>query len=332
MQQVLVGTKKRRHLTQELLTRFQSKADFVQYFRHQLQLYVPPEKMLNRDFMKQLLAEDKKLLELRAVLHVNMPRYDELSVKKFWPLMQPDAVFMLYMPDPTPEGRLPEREYFWNVLNTLQEAYVTRLIEHANQQRMTVQEDGDGADAIVISDEWWEKLTALPFVSRKYHNLFTIPAMLRCAENKGKTLHLLKKASKPVPQSRKRVKRDIFASPLDFRRLHPDFAEEQKDEEPEMQVDAQFTPTGNAEDGPTQIGNAEEDGPNLGYVPAGGGPNQIGNAEDGPVLPDNLQASMHPDGGGANEMNFRPITPRRTEAEIARRAARRAKSKERPQQ
>jgi len=26
---------------------------------------------------------------------------------------------MLYMPDPTPDGRLPEREYFWNVLNTL---------------------------------------------------------------------------------------------------------------------------------------------------------------------------------------------------------------------
>jgi len=25
---------------------------------------------------------------------------------------------MLYMPDPTPDGRLPEREYFWNVLNT----------------------------------------------------------------------------------------------------------------------------------------------------------------------------------------------------------------------
>ena len=62
--QVLVGTKKRRHMTQELLTRFQSKADFVQYFRHQLQLYVPPEKMLNRDFIKQLLTEEKKLLEL----------------------------------------------------------------------------------------------------------------------------------------------------------------------------------------------------------------------------------------------------------------------------
>ena len=104
----------------------------MSYFRHQLQLYVPPEKMLNRDFMKQLLAEDKKLLELRAVRHVNVPRYDELSVKKFWPLMQKDAAFMQYMPDPAADGRLPEREYFWNVLNTLQTAYVQRLIEHAN--------------------------------------------------------------------------------------------------------------------------------------------------------------------------------------------------------
>ena len=64
---------------------------------------------------------------------------------------------------------------------------------------MTVQEDNE-ADAIEISDEWWEKLTAMPFVS----------------QNKGKTLHLLKKQAKAVPQNRKRVKRDIFASPLEF--------------------------------------------------------------------------------------------------------------------
>ena len=200
-------------MAQELLARFRSKEDFISYMSNQLQLYVPPEKMLNRDFMKQLLVEDKKLLELCKVIHVTVPRFDELSVKKFWPLMQKDAAFMVYMPDPTADGRLPERQYFWNVLNTLQTEYVQRLIEHANAQRMTVQEDADGADAIEVSEEWWRKLNALPFVS----------------QNKGKTLHLLKKQSKPVPQSRKRVKRDIFASPLDFQRRHPDF-EEQKDE------------------------------------------------------------------------------------------------------
>ena len=164
--------------------------------------------MLNRDFIKQLLREDKKLLELRQVIQVSVPRYDELSVKKFWPLMHQDPAFMQYMPDPTPDGRLPEREYFWNVLNTLHTDYVQRLVEHANAQRMTVQQDGDGADAIEISEEWWNKLNAMPFVS----------------QHKGKTLHLLKKQSKAVPQNRKRVKRDIFASPLDFHRLHVDFA------------------------------------------------------------------------------------------------------------
>ena len=37
---------------------------------------------------------------------------------------------------------------------------------------MTVQEDGDGGDAIEISDEWWDKLTAMPFISRKYNKCF----------------------------------------------------------------------------------------------------------------------------------------------------------------
>ncbi len=32
---------------------------------------------------------------------------------------------------------------------------------------MTVQEAEDGGDAIEISEEWWNKLTAMPFVSRK---------------------------------------------------------------------------------------------------------------------------------------------------------------------
>jgi len=301
-------------MPQELLAKFQSKTDFMAYMTHQLQLYVPSEKMLNRDFMKQLLAEGKKLLELRQVIQVSVPRYDELSVKKFWPLMQKDKAFMLYLPDATPDGRLPEREYFWNVLNTLQPEYVKRLIDHANAQRMTVQQDGDGANAIEISEEWWRKLNALPFVS----------------QHKGKTLHLLKKQSKAVPQNRKRVQRDIFASPLDFHRLHPDFAggrEEQKDEEQEMQVEMHS---------------------NLGYVPAGGGPNIIGNAEDGPVLPELQQLALYQGASqqdnslvsaaqpgtlhsaGVDASDFKPITPKRTEAQVARMAIRRTKSKERP--
>jgi len=42
------------------------------------------------------------------------------------------------------------------------------LIEHAIKQRNSAEGKENGAETIVISDEWWNKLHALPFVSRKY--------------------------------------------------------------------------------------------------------------------------------------------------------------------
>ena len=51
------GTKKRRVMTQELMGKFRSKADFMKYFSELLQLYVPPEKMVNKDFIKMVLSE-----------------------------------------------------------------------------------------------------------------------------------------------------------------------------------------------------------------------------------------------------------------------------------
>jgi len=33
---------------------------------------------------------------------------------------------------------------------------------------MTAQQEGEGKDTIEISEEWWNKLNAMPFVSRKF--------------------------------------------------------------------------------------------------------------------------------------------------------------------
>ena len=123
-QGALHGTKKRRVMTSELVGRFRSKADFVKYFGESLQLYLPPDKMCNKDFFKLVLTDKKALLPLKEVKFVTVPRYDELSVKKFWPMLQSDETFMRYMPELTAEGRLPDREYFWNIANTVQNAYV----------------------------------------------------------------------------------------------------------------------------------------------------------------------------------------------------------------
>ena len=55
MSEPLKGTKKRRVMTSELVGKFRSKADFIKYFKENLQLYVPPEVYINKDFLKQVL-------------------------------------------------------------------------------------------------------------------------------------------------------------------------------------------------------------------------------------------------------------------------------------
>ncbi len=55
--------------------------------------------MINKDFLKAVLAEKKDLLTLSAVKFKHVPLFDELSVVKLWPLMKADKEFMHYMPD-----------------------------------------------------------------------------------------------------------------------------------------------------------------------------------------------------------------------------------------
>ena len=59
--------------------------------------------MINKDFLKQVFRDEKKLLPLNDVKYVNMPHYEELSVKKFWLILRVDTKFMMYMSDPINE-------------------------------------------------------------------------------------------------------------------------------------------------------------------------------------------------------------------------------------
>ena len=135
----LAGTKKRRVMPSELVGKFRSKADFIKFFKEGCQLYVPPEKYINKDFLKQVMGDKKDLLAMARVRTINVPLYDELSVKKFYPMFQGDEEVMRYLPDPTPDMRLPDRTYFFNILNTIKPEYMRSVVEHANNLRMSGQ-------------------------------------------------------------------------------------------------------------------------------------------------------------------------------------------------
>lgn len=50
--------------------------------------------MLTKDFLKQILAEEKMLCEIKEISMIKVPFYDELSVKNLWPKLQLAKDFM----------------------------------------------------------------------------------------------------------------------------------------------------------------------------------------------------------------------------------------------
>ena len=161
-----------------------------------------PTEQVTKDFLKQVVNEDKELLHTTEVKWVNVPQYDELSVKSLWPEVSKQKEVMRYMPDKQRKGQQISRAYFFNVLNTVMPAYVDKLLRHANNKRMDAGIADPKRDFIELSDAWYKKLMAFPFISRKF---FALLLPFR-AESKGCTVHLLKSRSKPSSSTRKRRK------------------------------------------------------------------------------------------------------------------------------
>ena len=91
--------------------------------------------MVNKDFIKDVLCGQKKLLKMDQLKPVHVPHYDELSIKRLYDdvLKMPDV--SSFFPDSYARGRACDRKYFFDVWNTLYQDQVNNLITHANQLR-----------------------------------------------------------------------------------------------------------------------------------------------------------------------------------------------------
>lgn len=76
-----------------------------------------PKSQVNKDYLKELFLEQKSLLKLSDVRSIKVPKFDELSVKNLFDRFKEDETIMKYMPNKTADGKLPDRTYFFNVLN-----------------------------------------------------------------------------------------------------------------------------------------------------------------------------------------------------------------------
>jgi len=84
-----------------------------------------------QDFAKEVFAGKKQLLKLPDVRQIQVPKYDELSVKNLYGKLIELPGMAKYFPSSYPKGRQIDREYMFDVANTLHRDVVKELIEHA---------------------------------------------------------------------------------------------------------------------------------------------------------------------------------------------------------
>ena len=165
---------------EELLSRFRSKEDLYRYMVHQgkcrrsshpssiVNVFLPSMQGTKLSFLRDILADKKMHLKQNEVIRMEIPAYQELSVKNLYADAMKDEVLQMYLPNQEQmSGRLPEKDFFYGVLCTLRKQYMSDIIDAANQKRFKVDQGDESKAGILISDSWMQELTKHPYYSSK---------------------------------------------------------------------------------------------------------------------------------------------------------------------
>jgi hypothetical protein len=63
---------------------------------------LPGEKQVDKDFLKAVFINEKKLFKKKEIDFIHVPQWDELAVNKLWPQMKVDNAFKIYFQDEYP--------------------------------------------------------------------------------------------------------------------------------------------------------------------------------------------------------------------------------------
>ena len=105
-------------------------------------------------------------------MKIVVPHYEELSVKNLYGDAMKDELVKNYLPElEQNSNRLPEREFFFGVLNSLRPLYLKKIIEDVNKVRYEADAKDPQKDFIMLDTPWYEELMKHPyFSSNKIYN------------------------------------------------------------------------------------------------------------------------------------------------------------------
>ena len=133
-----------------------------------MNVFLPSMGGTKLSFMRDILSEKKLHLKQNEVNHMEVPAYQEISVKNMYDDAMADELLKKYLPTKEQLGnRLPERDFFFGILSTLRNQYMRDVISEAHKKRYTLSEDDDKKEGILISDAWLAELQKHPYHSSK---------------------------------------------------------------------------------------------------------------------------------------------------------------------
>lgn len=101
--------------------------------------------------------------------HIEVPHYEELSVKNLYADTIKDNTVRSYLPE-LEEGptRYPERDFFFGILGTVKPDYLNKIIRDSNNERFGKEGAKNEKSLIAVGDQWLEELTKYPYFSSKF--------------------------------------------------------------------------------------------------------------------------------------------------------------------
>jgi 5'(3')-deoxyribonucleotidase len=103
-----------------------------------VQLFVPPISSLTKEWIRMILSGEKKLLKMSEIKPVDVGSFPELSIKAMYKEFADRDDIKPYMPPKVNKNRTVDKEYFWNVVNTIAEEEVDAMVKHAHRQRKDI--------------------------------------------------------------------------------------------------------------------------------------------------------------------------------------------------
>ena len=132
---------------------------------------MPPVRKVNKDFLKQVFAGKKQLIHRNQLRPTEVLHYDELSVDALIKDVMTIPDLGKFFPEQKTPANRPDREFFFNIINTVDPDYLSALIRHAQGLRFGSSARSKEDNIIEVNEYWRKELEASPYYSSKIMSL-----------------------------------------------------------------------------------------------------------------------------------------------------------------